>query len=97
MTYKSYRNYQTWLIMMYIESDEKLTDLANNTVNQFVELDQAADALEKEIRYVIKEIAINRFLQGLLMTALDDVLWVQIARECKYEDELEDNQWSLEK
>lgn len=97
MTYKGYRNYQTWLIMMYIESDEKLTDLANNTVNQFVELDQAADALEKEIRYVIKEIAINQFLQGLLMTALDDVLWVQIARECKYEDELEDNQWSLEK
>lgn len=97
MTYKGYRNYQTWLIMMYIESDEKLTDLANNTVNQFAELDQAADALEKEIRYVIKEIAINQFLQGLLMTALDDVLWIQIARECKYEDELEDNQWSLEK
>lgn len=77
-TYNGWKNYETWLVNLWLTSEECYYGQLREIVKNFDTIHEQADELEQYIRFVVDTVDLPGLRLDLLGAALSRVDWLEI-------------------
>lgn len=78
-TYAGWSNYETWLVNMWLTSDEGYYEQLLHVITSFGDVSDQAEALQEWIQLEFDELEVSNMWRDVLSHALWRVDWYQVA------------------